>query len=77
MRWPRLMPLGLGLMTLSVSGCETELSRACPQLVVYDQATLAQAEVERQQIPHGVIRDQMLPDYGRLRDQVRACEEGK
>lgn len=64
----------LVLLTLSTSGCETASSSACPREVDYTAAQQNQAAAELQALPRdGMIRGTFMPDYGRLRDQARAC----
>lgn len=65
----------LGLLTTWMSGCAGETSSAaCPREVAYTAAQQQQAAVELQALPRdGIIRGTFMPDYGRLRDQARAC----
>ncbi|MDP2332419.1 MAG: hypothetical protein Q8M19_17155 [Reyranella sp.] len=47
----------------------------CPQLVEYSAAVQDQARAELQTLPPGgVVRGRFMPDYGRMRDEVRACK---
>lgn len=80
--------IGWRLLTLAVFaaglllqiGCVTEASRAaCPTLVEYDKETQFQAAFELEALlkrgDTPVIAGRMMPDYSRLRDQVRACRK--
>ena len=70
--------MALALLTLSTSGCETASSSgACPREVEYSPAQQSQAADELKALPKdGVVRGTFMPDYGRLRDQARACRGG-
>jgi hypothetical protein len=47
----------------------------CPAIVEYSKADQAQARSELDELPEGsIVRNHFMPDYGRLRDQVRACQ---
>lgn len=66
--------LALALLTMSISGCQTALSNACPREVDYTAEQQKQAALELQALPRdGMVRGTFMPDYGRLRDQARAC----
>ena len=68
------MLVALALLTMSTSGCATAVSSACPHEVVYTPQQETQAADELGLLPRdGMIRGTFLPDYGRLRDQARAC----
>lgn len=76
MRWWLPMLVGLATLMLSIGGCSGEISDpACPTIVEYDTATQAKAAAELRAMEPGVVRDRFVPDYGRLRDQVRACRD--
>lgn|GEM_PF-6984032 len=48
----------------------------CPQLVEYSAAVQDQALAELQALPgDGIVRGRLMPDYGRMRDEVRACKK--
>ena len=68
----------LALLTMSTAGCATAGSeRACPREVEYSPAQQSQAADELQALPRdSVVRALMMPDYGRLRAQSRACRGG-
>ena len=73
--------LALALLMMSTSGCATAGSEAprvvCPREVEYSKELQAAAADEVAALPKdGVIRGRFMPDYGRLRDQVRACRGG-
>lgn len=66
------------LLILGLSRCTTVVpGPGCPSLVQYDAATQARAAAELRYLEEtGVaptLVDTFIPDYGRLRDQVRAC----
>lgn len=64
----------LALLTMSTSGCATAVSSACPREVAYTAEQELQAADELAILPReGLIRGTFMPDYGRLRDQARAC----
>ena len=67
-------PLGLALLMLSISGCATAGSSACPREVEYSAEQQRRAADELSMLPRdSMVRGTMMPDYGRLRDQARAC----
>ena len=68
--------LALALLTTLTAGCETALSSACPREVDYSPEQQKQAALELQAMPpNSIVRGTMIPDYGRLRDQARACRQ--
>lgn len=73
--------LALALLAMSTSGCATVVSRACPREVEYSREVEKTAAAELDDMAKiGVgptIRNQFMPDYGRLRDQARACRGAK
>lgn len=68
-------------LTLSIAACATAPSSppaACPREVDYsrqqqEQAADEQAEIAKALGREGIIVGRFMPDYGRLRDQARAC----
>jgi hypothetical protein len=60
---------------MSTAGCETANSNgACPREVEYSAEQQRSAADELSVLPRdGIVRGVMMPDYGRLRDQTRAC----
>lgn len=70
--------MALALPTLWISGCATASSeRACPREVEYTAEQQRQGADELQILPKdSVVRGTFMPDYGRLRDQARACRGG-
>lgn len=61
-----------------LSGCATAPSKlagpACPSLPVYTAEVQAAAADEIDAMPPGsVVANVFMPDYGRMRDGVRAC----
>lgn len=69
------MLLVLTPLLMSLSACATAPSSVvCPTLVTYSRELQAQAAEELKALPeHGVVRGRMMPDYGTMRDEVRAC----
>ena len=67
--------MALALLTMSIAGCATASSNgACPREVEYSAEQQVRAAGELQALPReGMVRGVMMPDYGRLRDQSRAC----
>ena len=66
---------------LTSSGCGGNAERiplpVCPQIVEYGAADQARAADELQRLPaDGVVRTRFMPDYGRMRAEVRACRGG-
>lgn len=61
-------------MALSTACAGLESSEpVCPSMVEYTRAERDRAAAEIAQMPADWITPQMLEDYSRLRDQVRAC----
>ena len=74
--------MALALTTMFLSGCVTVPSNACPQEVVYTRQQMEAADMERAEINEklgrvGIITGLFMPDYGRLRNQSRACRGEK
>ena len=67
------MLAALALLAMSTSGCATASSNACPREVVYSRQQQELAAEELATMAAGIVRDQFVPDYSRLRDQARAC----
>ena len=64
----------LVLLTMSTGGCATAVSSACPREVAYSPEQQRRAAEELAELPRdGMLRGVFMPDYARLRDQVRAC----
>jgi type IV pilus biogenesis protein CpaD/CtpE len=65
----------LAIATSSSGGCATASFRttACPAVVDYDQPLLDRAAEELDALPTDSALDQMLRDYGVMREQTRAC----
>jgi hypothetical protein len=66
---------------MSTAACGTVPSKVplpvCPQIVEYGAADQARAADELQRLPaDGVVRARFMPDYGRMRAEVRACRGG-
>jgi hypothetical protein len=66
--------MALALLTTSTAGCATAVSSACPREVEYSAEQQLRAANELSTLPRdGMVRGMMMPDYGRLREQARAC----
>lgn len=66
--------VALALLTMSTAACATAGSDACPREVEYSVEQQRRAADELSALPRdGLVRGTMMPDYGRLRDQARAC----
>lgn len=61
---------------LVLAGCQ-ESTVVCPYLRQYPQSVQEQALAELQKLPKGSALRQMIGDYATLRDQVRACQQGR
>lgn len=72
------MLLALSLPLMLTTACATVVSEVvCPALPVYSKELQLQAAEELKTLPlGGAIRGRMLPDYGTMRDEVRACRRG-
>ena len=70
---PRLA--GLVIATSLLAGCATARSDGggCPPVPAYGREFLARAASELEQLPVGSAVEQMLADYGVMREQARAC----
>jgi hypothetical protein len=69
-------PRALALVTLLSTGCSvvsSDLPPACPTVIEYPAEVQLQAATELRAMKPGVIRDVMIPDYGTMRDEARAC----
>lgn len=69
------------LLMMLIAACATVVSKTplpvCPQIVEYSAADQAKAADELQRLPAGgVVRARFMPDYGRMRAEVRACRGG-
>jgi hypothetical protein len=73
------LPL-LVIATLSLTACATAPFRSsivCPPVAAYDRAFQARLADEIQLLPPGAALERAMLDYGRLRDQARACHSDK
>ena len=70
---PRLAVLAT--VTSLLAGCATARSDGggCPPVPAYSREFLARAAGELEQLPAGSAIEQMLADYGVMREQARAC----
>ncbi len=67
--------VGTIALLLALSACApTTIKLICPPIVSYTAAEQAQAADELEAMPEGsIIRGRFMPDYGKLRAQIRAC----
>jgi hypothetical protein len=75
--WKRRLAV-LAIAASLLSGCATVSSdgggpAVCPPVAAYRQEIQAQAAEELALQPEGSAIEEMLADYGVLRDQVRLC----
>ncbi len=70
------MPYTIALL-LALSACApTTVKLICPPIVEYSAADQARAADELEAMPErSIIRERFMPDYGKLRTQIRACRE--
>lgn len=74
--------MALTMALMLPSGCVTTTSRpvVCPTLTAYSpeflDAAAAQLEALREKQLAPLITERIVPDYQRLREQVRACLSG-
>jgi hypothetical protein len=72
------MLLVLVLPAMLTTACATVVSEVvCPALPEYTLTMQREAAEELKLLPpDGVVRGRMMPDYGTMRDEVRACRRG-
>lgn len=70
------MLLVLGTLATLLSGCADAISSACPQEVAYSAEFQGRLLGEVVALPAGAALGVAMADYGRLRDQARACRSG-
>lgn len=63
-------------LAFSLGACASTVSTACPREVEYSRQQQEAAAMELEAMSPGLIRDTFMPDYGRLREQSRACRGG-
>ena len=70
-----LLPIGLGLMTISMTGCGAAGSDGgvCPPVIDYSLAEQVRVADELRGLPPGAAVREWIKDYGVLRAQARAC----
>lgn len=73
MRCSKLARPALLIPLLSLAGCATAVSDACPPVVDYDAATLGRAAAELEKLGEDAAIGRMVRDYGVMRAQARAC----
>jgi hypothetical protein len=65
----------IALAVTLLAGCANPVSDpVCPPLYTYTPEQQTQAADELDRLGAGVVRDVMMPDYGRVRAAIRACE---
>jgi len=69
MRWQILGLIGM----VSLGGCVTAVSDACPTLYSYTQEVQDQAADEMQALPEGSALSVMIGHYGVVRNEILAC----
>ncbi|HBS50116.1 MAG TPA: hypothetical protein DEA05_08525 [Rhodobacteraceae bacterium] len=62
---------------VSLSGCVTAVSDACPTLYKYTQEMQNQAADELEALPEGSALAVMIGHYGVVRNEIRACRGSK
>jgi hypothetical protein len=69
-------PTVLALAATLLSACATTASSpaVCPEVVAYSAADQDKANAELKALPPGAILGRFIADYGRLRDDARACQ---
>lgn len=68
------MHAALALAAMLLTGCAVATSDgACPVEVKYSSAFQMQLAAELEALPPGAALGVAMADYGRLRDQTRAC----
>jgi hypothetical protein len=72
--------LVLAAMCLTACGAAPSkivVSAICPSLPEYSKELQLKAAEELEAMPPGsVVADIFMPDYGKMRDGVRACQKG-
>ena len=65
------------LIASALTACTpTTIKLICPPIVSYTAIDQARAADELEAMPSdSIIRDRFMPDYGKLRAQIRACRE--
>lgn len=66
-------PKALALLLMLLSGCANTVSSACPREVTYTAAFQDRLAAELEALSPGAALGTAMADYGRLRDQTRAC----
>jgi hypothetical protein len=70
--------LAATLLTACASTPSKQAGPACPSLPEYTPEQQDQAADELERMPPGsIIADLFIPDYGRMRDGVRACQKAQ
>lgn len=73
-RWPMLRLLVLTISLPWLTGCAQGISSVCPSLVSYSPAFQDRLAGEVAALPSDDPLVTVVADYGRLRDQTRACQ---
>lgn len=70
--------MALALLATLTSACAAVPSKVpgvCPHLKHYSNEVMDAAADELDALPHGsTLANIMMPDYGTMRDEVRACQ---
>jgi hypothetical protein len=75
--------VALVLVAMSLTACgaapsKIVVSTVCPALPEYSKELQLKAAEELEAMPPGsVVAEVFMPDYGRMRDGVRACRSGQ
>ena len=71
---PRLAVLVIATSLLTACGTARSDGMGCPPVSAYSREFLARAVGEMEQLPAGSAIEQMLADYGVMREQARVCK---
>ena len=65
----------LAIATSLLAACTTARSDegSCPPVPAYSREFLARAAGEVERLPSGSVVEQMIADYGVMREQAKAC----
>ena len=70
---PRLAVLVIATSLLAACGTARSDGGGCPPVPAYSREFLARAAGEVDRLPAGSAVEQMLADYGVMREQARGC----
>jgi hypothetical protein len=77
---PRLAALAIAaslLTACATAGSELRVVPVCPPVVEYSRKFQARAAEELGMLPDGSAIAEMLSDYAVMREQARACRNGR